>query len=309
MPLVSVVVPTFNEENNVEPLFLQIKDMFEQKLSSYDYEVIFIDNLSSDGTRARLRELAGRFGQVKCIFNKRNFGQFNSPYYGLLNSGGDCCILLCADFQDPPELIPDFIKLWEDGSKVVVGVKKESRESRFMYFARGMYYKLLRRFSDTGIIEHFTGFGLYDREFIDTLKSVEEPAPFLRAMVGELGYSYKTVEYVQNKRFSGKSSNNFMRLYDAGMLGITTYTKFLVRAAVFFGIILCGLFLIPTVFLLAENLFDASDDKLLYLLLCFFGVIFGFQTFFTGILGEYIITLSRRVSNRPLVVEDERINF
>lgn len=309
MPLISVVIPTFNEENNVEPLFESIKDLFEKELSSYDYEVIFIDNLSDDGTRSRLRKLAEKFGQVRCIFNKRNFGQFNSPYYGLLNAGGDCCILMCADFQDPPELIPDFVKYWEEGSKVVVGVKKDSKESRLMYFARSLYYKLLHRFSDTGIIEHFTGFGLYDKEFIGILRTIDEPAPFFRGMVGELGYSYKAVEYVQNKRMSGRSSNNFLKLYDAGMLGITTYTKFLVRAAVFGGVFLFILFLIPTVLLLAENLFDASDDKILYFGLCFLGVIAGLQTFFIGILGEYILTLSRRVSNRPLVVEEERINF
>lgn len=310
MPLVSIVVPTYNEENNVEPLFMKIKNVFEDKLPSYEYEVIFIDNMSLDGTRKKLRRLAADFGCVKCIFNVRNFGQFNSPYYGLLNTNGDCSILLCADFQDPPELIPDFIKYWENGMKIVVGVKKESKESHFMYFLRTVYYKILNISSDIDVIGHFTGFGLYDKDFINILKTIDDPAPFLRGMVSEFGFPYKIVEYIQNKRREGKSSNNFFRLYDAGMLGITSYTKFFIRSASFVGLFICFLsvvFLMVTLF--GALVDDISDSYFLHVMFCFLAFITGLQTFFIGILGEYVLNISRKVSKRPLVIEEERINF
>ena len=208
MKKLSIVIPTFNEVENVEPLSIAIINELVQ-LQDYDYEIIFIDNDSSDGTRERVRKLCLQNHKIKAIFNAKNFGQFNSPYYGLLQSTGDCTILMCADFQDPVEMIPRMVAEWENGYKIVSCIKTSSRENRIMRFLRTCYYKIIRKFSDVEQIEHFTGFGLYDKSFIEILANLADPTPFLRGIVAELGYKRKELEYEQQKRKYGKTHNNW----------------------------------------------------------------------------------------------------
>ena len=231
MKTISVVIPCFNEEENVVPISEAVIEIFNKELPDYDYEIIFIDNDSQDKTRELLRELCGKNPKIKAIFNAKNFGQFKSPYYGLLQVTGDCGILVAADFQDPVEMIPKFVKEWEKGYKIVSGIKTSSKENKIMYFLRTCYYKMIKKLSDVEQIEHFTGFGLYDKKFIQVLRDLDDPTPFLRGIVAELGYRRKDIPYEQPKRKAGKSSNNFYRLYDAAMLSITSYTKAGLRLA------------------------------------------------------------------------------
>lgn len=310
MSKVSVLVPTYNEEENVPSLSEAIIKEFETKLPGYEYEIVFIDNDSQDNTRKLLRELCLENHNIKAIFNAKNFGQFNSPYYGLLQTTGDCTILLCADFQDPIEMIPQFVHEWEKGYKIVIGQKITSKENRFMYFLRSCYYKMIKKFSDVEQIEHFTGFGLYDHEFIKVLKDLDDPTPFLRGIVAELGFRRKSIPYEQQKRRAGKTSNNFFRLYDAAMLSFTSYTKIGLRACTFvgFGVALIS-FIIALVYLILKlvfwNTFVAGTAPIL-IGMFFLGAV---QLIFMGLMGEYILSINQRVMKRPLVIEEERINF
>lgn len=307
---ISVVIPTYNEEDNVLLMYAEIKRIFEENLLEYQWELIFIDNASNDHTRKHLRKLCREDKRVKAIFNARNFGQFNSPYYGMLQSTGDCTILLCADFQDPVHMIVDFVKEWEKGYKIVIGVKTSSRENRIMYFLRSCYYKIIKKMSRVDQIEHFTGFGLYDKKFIEILRNLKDSTPFLRGIVAELGYERKEIPYEQQKRKSGKSSNNLYSLYDAAMLGFTSYTKIGMRCATFAGIAFAGIgFIIAVIYLILKLIYwDSFVAGTAPILIGVF--IFGaLQLIFIGILGEYILSINERVMNRPLVIEEERINF
>lgn len=310
MKKISIVVPTYNEEANVEPLANAVISELDTYLSKYDYEIIFIDNDSADTTRDKIRRLAQNNNKIKAIFNAKNFGQFNSPFYGLLQTTGDCVILMCADFQDPIDMIPKFVEEWEHGYKIVIGKKTTSQENKIMYFLRSIYYKMIKRFSDVEQIEHFTGFGLYDREFIHVLRELKDPTPFLRGIVAELGFRRKEIEYQQLKRRAGKTSNNFYRLYDAAMLSFTSYTKIGLRMATFIGaaIAFCS-FVISIVYLIMKlihwNDFVAGTAPIL-IGMFFLGAV---QLIFLGLIGEYILSMNQRIMNRPLVVEEERINF
>lgn len=310
MKTVSVIVPTYNEEENVAPMSEAIIQIFENELKEYKLELIFIDNYSRDNTRLILRTLCKKDKRIKCIFNAKNFGPFNSPYYGITQSTGDCTILLCADFQDPVHMIVDFVREWEKGYKIVIGIKTESKENKLMYFFRSCYYKLIKRISDVDQIEHFTGFGLYDKSFVEILGKLGDPTPFLRGIVAELGYERKELPYKQEKRRAGKSSYNLYKLYDAAMLSFTSYTKIGLRLATFSGIICsCISLLIALVYLIYKLLFwDRFAAGTTPILLGIF--IFGsLQLFFIGLLGEYIMNMNTRIMNRPLVIEEERINF
>ena len=310
MSLINVVVPTYNEVDNVVPLSEAIIRVITERLPEYDYEIIFIDNFSQDGTRERLQELCGGNKRIKAIFNAKNFGQIRSPFYGLLQARGDCNIIMCADFQDPPELIYDFVKAWEGGNKIVIGIKSKSQENRLMYFLRSAYYKMIKKIAEVEQIEHFTGFGLYDREFIKILRQIDDPNPYMRGIVAELGYKRKDIEYIQPKRLHGKTHNNFFSLYDYAMLGITSYSKAFLRVATFIGFIMAGLSMIAAITylvlkLMFWNSFAAGMAPVLI------GVFFigSIQIFFIGILGEYILSINTRTMKRPLVVEEQRINF
>lgn len=310
MKKISIVVPTYNEEENVKPLAEAIEETIETNLSQYDYEIIFIDNDSMDKTRAIIRKMASEDNKIKAIFNAKNFGQFNSPYYGLLQSTGDCTILICADFQDPIELIPQFVHEWESGYKIVIGQKTTSQENKFMYFLRSCYYMTIKKFSDVEQIEHFTGFGLYDKNFIDVLRNLKDPTPFLRGIVAELGYKKKEIPYEQKKRRAGKTSNNFFRLYDAAMLSFTSYTKIGLRLATFLGFGIAFISIIVAIVYLVLKLiywdrFVAGAAPMV-LGMFFLGAV---QLIFLGLIGEYILSINQRVMNRPLVIEEERLNF
>lgn len=309
MKKISVVVPCYNEEENVENICIAITNELE-KLSNYDYELIFIDNDSKDKTREIIEKQCNSNKKVKAIFNARNFGQFNSPYYAMLNSTGDCTILICADFQDPIEMIPQFIKEWENGYKIVIGIKEASQESKIMYFLRSCYYKLIKKFSNTEQIEHFTGFGLYDKKFMDVLRNLDDTTPYLRGIVAELGFKRKEIPYKQPKRRAGKTHNNFYTLYDVAMLGLTSYTKVGLRLATFFGMIVGALsFIVGIIYLVLKLIYwDRFVAGMTPMLI---GIFFlgALQLFFIGFLGEYILSINQRLMKRPLVVEEKRINF
>ena len=227
-----------------------------------------------------------------------------------MQTTGDCAVRLCADFQEPVEMIHKFVTEWEKGSRIVVGIKTSSKEKKLMYTLRSIYYKLVKKFSDVEQIEHFTGFGLYDRAFIDVLRKLDDPAPFLRGIVAELGWKRKDIEYVQQLRKSGKSKNNLYTLYDLAMLSITSYTKIGLRLAVFAGAA-TGLFsmAIGIAYLILKlmywNKFPAGTAPILIGMM-FLGAV---QLFFIGIIGEYLLTMNTRLMKRPLVIEEKRINF
>lgn len=309
MKKISIVVPCYNEEENVGPISEAIISEID-KLQNYTYELIFIDNCSTDKTREKLIQLCDKNKNIKAIFNAKNFGQFNSPYYGLLQTTGDCTMLICADFQDPVDMIPKFIQEWENGYKIVIGVKNKSKENRIMYFLRSCYYKLIKKISDTEQIEHFTGFGLYDKDFIEVLRKLDDPTPFLRGIVAELGFQRKEIPYEQQKRRAGKTHNNFYKLYDAAMLSFTSYTKIGLRLATFLGI-LVGIvsFIIGIIYLILKLIYwDRFVAGMVPLLIGMF-FLGALQLFFIGFMGEYILSINSRVMKRPLVVEEKRINF
>ena len=310
MKTISILIPTYNEEENVIPLYEAICGEFSSFLPDYDHEIVFIDNCSQDTTRDKIKQICSRDKKVKAIFNARNFGQLNSPFYGLQQTSGDCTILMCADFQDPVEMIHKFVEAWEIGHKIVIGIKTTSKENSFMYWLRSIYYKLVKKFSDIDQIEHFTGFGLYDKSFINILRNLDDPTPFLRGIVAELGYKRKDIPYEQKKRKAGKSHNNFYSLYDLAMLSITSYTKIGLRFAVFSGIFI-GMIstLIGLVYLILKLMywerFPAGTAPMLIGMM-FLGAV---QLFFIGFIGEYILTINQRIMKRPLVIEEKRINF
>lgn len=304
------MIPCYNEEENVVPMGEAIVDLFTGELSNYDYELVFIDNDSKDQTRTLLRGLCAQNKHIKAIFNAKNFGQFNSPYYGMLQTTGDCVISMVCDFQDPIELIPQYIREWENGYKIVIGIKSSSKENKLVYGLRSLYYKFVKKFSDVEQIEHFTGSGLYDRDFVEVLRKLEDPTPFLRGIVAELGYRRKEIQYEQPKRRAGKTHNNFYTLYDAAMLSITSYTKIGLRLCTFSGILTGGIsFIIGIAYLIMKlvrwNSFQAGTAPIL-IGMFMLGAI---ELFFIGMIGEYILSINQRVMKRPLVVEEERLNF
>ena len=310
MKKISVMIPCYNEEENVVPMSEAVTELFEKELPQYDYEILFIENASTDNTRPLLREICRKNKKVKAIFNAKNFGQFNSPFHGMLQTTGDCTITMVCDFQDPLDLIPKYLKEWEDGYKIVIGIKSKSKENPLIYHLRSLYYKFVKKFSDVEQIEHFTGSGLYDKDFIEVLRNLHDPTPFLRGIVAELGFKIKRIEYEQPKRRAGKTHNNFWTLYDAAMLSITSYTKIGLRIATFIGIIVAFISLgIGIVYLIMKLIwwerFSAGMAPMLI------GMFFlgSLQLFFIGLIGEYIMNMNKRLMNRPLVVEEERINF
>lgn len=310
MKKISIVIPCYNEEENIINICNAVKNEMETSLPQYDFDILIIDNCSTDNTRPLIREICKKDKRVKAILNAKNFGQFNSPYYALLQADGDCVIPVCADFQDPVEMIPKFVKEWENGFKIVCGIKTASKENRLFRFLRTCYYKLIKKMSSVEQIEHFTGFGLYDKSFIAVLRNLNDPTPFIRGIVAELGFSRKDIEYTQPKRAAGKTHNNFFTLYDAAMLSFTSYTKVGLRIATFIGFsaAICS-FLIGIVYLIMKLIwwdrFPGGTVPTIIVL----SFLSSLQLFFLGFLGEYIMNMNNRLMNRPLVIEEERINF
>jgi glycosyltransferase involved in cell wall biosynthesis len=242
MKTINVLIACYNEEENVVPLSEALTKIFREQLSAYDYHITFIDNCSEDNTRPLLEGLCAKDKHIRAIFNVRNFGHIRSPFHGMQQSlDGDCTILMCCDFQDPPELLPRLVELWEEGNLVVYGKKTRSKESKLMYTLRSMYYKEMKKASDVEQISQFTGFGLYDKSFVQLLAKIEDPYPYMRGLVAEFAGKKIALEYTQPKRRAGKTKNNFKTLYDMGMLGVTSYTKKFLRLATILGVVFAGL--------------------------------------------------------------------
>jgi len=310
VPLLTILTPCFNEEGNVREVYRQVKTAMET-VPGWDYEHLFIDNASRDGTVAILRELAAADERVKVIVNTRNFGQVRSPYYALLEARGDVVMSCVADLQEPPELIPQFVQKWEEGYKVVIGVKQGSRESWLMRRTRKFYYWLVGRLSsDVELVHNFTGFGLYDREVVEQFRSTDEQYPYFRGLVCDFGYERAEIPYVQPARTRGKTKNDFFSLYDIAMLGITNHSKVPLRIATMAGFTISMLSLLVALGYLVAKLMFWNELQMgtapLLIGIYFFGAV---QLFFIGILGEYIGSIHTQVHKRPLVVEKERINF
>jgi polyisoprenyl-phosphate glycosyltransferase len=314
MPFISVVSGCFNEAENVEELSRQVREVMEslppREGDPYTYEHIFIDNASTDGTQEVLRDICANDANVKVIVNTRNFGHIRSPFYGLLQARGDCVIGIASDLQDPPELIRDFVARWEEGYKIVVGVKKESREKQPMFFAREFFYLLMDRLSEVPLIRNFTGFGLYDRVVMARLHDIDGPYPYFRGLICDLGYARAEIPYAQPPRRRGITKNNLYSLYDLAMLGITNHSKVPLRLATMAGFALSLVALIVAVVYLVLKLTMWSTFNLglapLVIGVYFLGSV---QLFFIGIVGEYIGSIHTQVYHRPLVIEKERINF
>lgn len=310
MKKISILIPCYNEEENVIPIANAIVEEMGKNLADYDYEIIFIDNDSKDNTRPLLREICKRNPKVKAIFNAKNFGQFNSPYYGMLQTTGDCTILMCCDFQDPIEMIPQIVAEWEKGAKIVSCIKTASKENSIMRFLRSCYYKMIKKMSSVEQIEHFTGFGLYDKSFVEVLRNLKDPTPFLRGIVAELGFKRVSIEYTQAKRRAGKTHNNFFTLFDAAMLSFTSYTKVGLHLVTFAGMILSALSIFAAlVYLILKLLYwDRFSAGFAPMIIGLF-FLNAIELLFIGFVGEYVMSINTRVMNRPLVIEEERINF
>lgn len=306
---ISVVTPCFNEEENVELLYGKVKEVFSQ-LGEYDYEHIFIDNASTDNTVKILKLIAGKDKNLKIIVNSRNFGHIRSPFYGLLQGSGDAVVFLASDLQDPPEMIKDFILKWKDGYKIILGVKKQSKESRLMFAVRKLFYDLIGAISEIDHIKNFTGFGLYDNRIIQILRNIDDPYPYFRGLVCDIGFEIFTIEFVQPARKKGVTKNNFYSLYDMAMLGITNHSKVPLRLAAMLGFLVALIsFFVALVYLIYKIIFWQNftvGTAPIIIGLFFFSAV---QLFFIGILGEYIGSIHTQVLKRPLVIEKERINF
>ena len=307
---ISIVTPCYNEEANVEELYRQVKAQFERLSELYTYEHIFIDNASTDRTVEELKKLAAADKNVKIIVNAMNFGHIRSPFYGLCQATGDAAMLMVADLQDPPELIPQFLQQWEAGHRVVIGIKNKSKENPLMYGLRTMFYKMIKKISETRQIENFTGFGLYDKTFIQLLRSIDDPYPYMRGLVAEYGGDLGEVFYTQPKRLHGKTHNNFYTLYDMAMLGFVNHSKVPLRMASFIGFLCSAVSLLVALIYFVYKLcywdsFQVGQAPLVIGMFFFASV----QLFFLGIVGEYVGSILTQVRRRPLVIEQERINF
>lgn len=310
MKLISIVTPCYNEEENILEVYNQVKEVFIKLKKLYRYEHIFIDNASTDNTQLILRELASNDKKVKIIINSRNFGHIRSPYYALLQANGEAVILIVSDLQDPITMINDFLKEWNNGFKIVVGVKNESMESPVFFAIRKLYYNIVSRLSDVPLIKNFTGFGLYDQKVIDTLREINDPYPYFRGLICDIGFKVKEIPYLQPTRKRGFTKNNFYTLYDIAMLGITNHSKIPLRLAAFCGFLLSAFSLLVAVIQILLKLFYWESYSIgistLVVGLFFFASV---QLFFIGILGEYIGSIHTQILKRPLVIEEERINW
>lgn len=309
MKMISIVTPCYNEEDNIHECVNAIRKTFAD-LPQYQYEHIFIDNASTDKSLEILRDIASQDQRIKVIANSRNFGHIRSPYYGLLQANGDAVVLFVADLQDPASLIPEFIKKWEEGYKTVVGTKRSSEESSVMFSIRKLYYKTVNKLSNISLIDNFTGFGLYDRDVIEHLRKIDDPYPYFRGLVAEIGLQIFQIPYDQPIRVRGITKNNFFTLYDIGMLGIISHSQVPLRVATMAGFLLSfiSIFIAAIYFLLKLIFWNSFSLGMAPVVI---GIFFfaSVQLFFVGILGEYLGSIHLYSKRRPLVIEKERINF
>ncbi len=306
---ISIISPCFNEEENIGELYSRVSQVMDAH-PEYQFELLFIDNASTDRTVERIREIIARDARVKAIVNMRNFGHIRSPYWGILQTTGDATVYLASDLQDPPELIPQFLERWEKGWQVVLAVKPVSQTNFLVHRLRKMYYGLLQRISEVEIVQDSTGFGLYDQRVIKELRKIQDPYPFLRGLICELGFPIATIAFEQPRRLRGITKNNFHSLFDIAMLGIISHSKVPLRLATFFGLILgflsFGVALYYTVMkLLYWDSFPIGLAPLVIGFFLFMSLVF----IFIGLLGEYIASIHSYVQKRPIVIEKERINF
>lgn len=309
MKTITIFAGCFNESENIEEFVGRIRSAMEQ-LPQYQYEIIIIDNASTDGTQDILRRFASEDQRIKVIFNMRNFGPVRSGYHGLLQARGDAVVAMASDLQDPPELIPKFVAKWEEGYRLALAVKNESQESRLMFLVRKLYYELISKLSHVRLLKNATGFGLYDQEVIELFRSLDDPYPYVRGIISDFGFPIAEIPFVQPARKRGITKNNFYSLYDIAMLGITSFSKVPLRLATMigFGMSLLSLFVAVGYLaykLLFWNNFPVGQAPIVIGLFLFSSV----QLFFIGIVGEYIGAIHTQVVRRPLVVEKERINF
>lgn len=305
----SIVSGCFNEVENIEEFYTRVTAVLSL-IPEFDWEFILIDNASTDGTRDLLRRLAAREPRFKAIFNARNFGHIRSPFHAFLQSRGDAVIYLASDLQDPPELLLEFVRHWEKGAKAVVAIKEQSEEAPVFFLVRRCYYRLVHRLADIDTIENFTGFGLYDRRIVDICRSLEDPYPYFRGIISEIGLPLTKIPYRQPNRKRGITKNNFYTLYDMAMLGITSHSKVPLRLATMLGFAMSFASLLTALAYLAYKLlfwdrFSVGMAPVAIGLFFFASV----QLFFIGVLGEYIGAIHTQVLKRPLVVETERLNF
>jgi polyisoprenyl-phosphate glycosyltransferase len=309
MKHVSVVTPCYNEEANIIEIYTRVRAVFA-RVKTCTYEHLFIDNASTDRTVELLKGLARKDRNLKIIVNTRNFGHITSPYHGLLQAKGDAVLYIASDLQEPPELLPEFLKKWEEGYKIVIGVKNKSRENFIMFLVRKLFYSLIRKYSEVEQIDNFMGFGLYDRKVIEILRSLNDPYPYFRGLISEIGFKRYEIRYVQEKRKKGKTKNDFYTLWDTAMLGFVSYSKVPLRMASFIGMALSVVsFLIAIVYFVIKLIYWKNFDLGLAPIaigLFFFSSV---QLFFIGIIGEYIGVIHTKVKNHPHVIELERVNF
>lgn len=306
---ISFISPCFNEEDNIDVLYDRVKTFWNAN-PQFDYEYVIIDNASTDDTAQKLRTIATGDPRVKIIINTRNFGHIRSPYWGILQTSGDATIYLASDLQDPPELAIQFIKEWESGYDIVLATKPVSEGNHFIHFLRKLYYHFLNDISDIKLVRDATGFGLYDKKVIDEIRKINDPYPYLRGLICELGFPIKTVEFKQPRRVRGVSKNNFYTLYDIAMLGIVSHSLVPIRIASLVGFVIGMLSIFfGGVFLIAKLIWwDLFPIGIAPIVITLFGL-FGLLFIFMGLLGEYIGVIQTHVSRRPIVVEKERINF
>ncbi len=310
MKKITVTIPCWSEEKSVNQMYERLTAVFSSSLPQYDYEIIFVDDYSPDNTRAEIRKLCERDNHVKAVFNARNFGFTRNVFASLLYGDGDATFMLFGDLQDPPELLPQMVAQWEQGKKVIIGQRQKGDENRFMYAMRKLYYKLINLLSDQKQIEHFNGFGLYDRSFIEVLKQLDDPAPYLKGIVSEFAMELSIIPYEQSASKRGRSGSNFLKNYDLAMLGITSYTKILMRIATFVGGGLGIFSVILALVILVQKIMNWSSYPFgtAAILIGVFAI-GAVQLFFLGILGEYVLSINTRSMRRPLVIVGERINF
>jgi glycosyltransferase involved in cell wall biosynthesis len=306
---ISFISPCFNEQDNVNDLYERVSAIWS-KNPQFNYEFVIIDNASTDDTVKMLKKIASKDSRVKIIVNTRNFGHIRSPYWGILQTTGDATIYMASDLQDPPELALDFIAEWEAGYKIVLATKPVSEGNQFVHFLRKLYYRVLDKISDIQIVRDATGFGLYDRKVLDEIRKINDPYPYLRGLICELGYPIKTIEFTQPRRIRGISKNNFYTLYDIAMLGLVSHSLVPIRIASFLGLVIGFLSILMGVLFFAAKLiwWDYFPVGVAPIAIALFGL-FGLMFIFMGFLGEYIGVIQTYVSRRPIVVEDERINF
>jgi glycosyltransferase involved in cell wall biosynthesis len=310
MNFLSVITGTYNEVENVLELYERICQTFAEKLPNYTFELIFIDNASTDSTVEVLKGIAATDKRVKIIVNNRNFGQIRSGYHAFLQAKGDAVVVMVSDLQDPPEMIPQFVKKWEEGYKIVLAQKTNSKESPIFFYIRKLYYNLINRLSEIELVKNATGFGLYDRRVVEDVRRINDPYPYFRGLICDLGYERALLPFTQPARTRGFTKNNWYTLWDLAMLGITNHSKVPLRLAVFAGLIVGSFsFFVAFIYLIYKLVFWSSfqvGTAPLVIGMFFIGAV---QLIFIGLLGEYIGAIHTQVLHRPLVIEKERINF